>query len=156
MSGQAGPSRSRPARTETEDGNRTGPRIPDDPPSPDTGGPVKRRQPSLSVEGLKIWFPLPVTVNCPADDCSAKFRVTVWTSAKQSIARHVKELHGITAPVTVWCCLGYETLLGTRPGAHRCCCSRGGRTFQVPCRGVREIVPLQAGSGQPREGTPKA
>ncbi|CAI6359406.1 unnamed protein product [Macrosiphum euphorbiae] len=55
--------------------------------------PVRRRQPTLEGLLLTFWFPLPTTLNCPHLRCSAKFRVKLWTSAKQSVSRHIRDMH---------------------------------------------------------------
>jgi len=55
--------------------------------------PVPRRQITLVVRDLTVWFPLPATIECPHDGCPAKFLVRLWTSAKQSIVRHLRDFH---------------------------------------------------------------
>ncbi|XP_060879164.1 uncharacterized protein LOC132951368 [Metopolophium dirhodum] len=80
---------------------------------------VSRRQPALEGHTLVFWLPLPTTVECPHADCSAKFRAKVWTSAKQSITRHLRELHAEAEDTSVRC-VGCGIVLGVRPGAHKC------------------------------------
>ncbi|CAI6347369.1 unnamed protein product [Macrosiphum euphorbiae] len=81
--------------------------------------PVPRKQPSLVNRTLTFWFPLPTTISCPHDGCPAKFRVKLWTSAKQSVVRHIRDLHE-EADSTVVRCVGCRSVLGIRPGAHKC------------------------------------
>ncbi|XP_060845386.1 uncharacterized protein LOC132924968 [Rhopalosiphum padi] len=83
------------------------------------GNIARRRQPKLEGRTLTMWFPLPATVECPYDDCHARFRVKVWTSAKQSIVRHIRDLHTV-AESTVVRCVGCRIVLGVRPGGHKC------------------------------------
>lgn len=80
---------------------------------------VERRQPLLEDNKLTSFFSLPETVKCPVAECNAKFRAEVWTCIKQSCIRHLKSLH--TKPDAIYIkCVGCETTLGLRPGAHRC------------------------------------
>ncbi|KAL5238206.1 hypothetical protein ACI65C_005616 [Semiaphis heraclei] len=81
--------------------------------------PVPRRQPTLDGRALTFWFPLPSTICCPHDRCSAKFRVKLWTSGKQSVVRHVRDLHEEADSIVVRC-VGCRVVLGIRPGAHKC------------------------------------
>ncbi|KAF0749134.1 C2H2-type domain-containing protein, partial [Aphis craccivora] len=45
--------------------------------------------------------------------------VKLWTSSKQSVVRHVRDLHDEVEATVVWC-VGRGTVLGVRPGAHKC------------------------------------
>ncbi|KAL4135074.1 hypothetical protein QTP88_006731 [Uroleucon formosanum] len=47
------------------------------------------------------------------------FRVKLWTSAKQSVVQHIGDLHE-EADSTVVRCVGCRSVLGIRPGAHKC------------------------------------
>jgi len=80
---------------------------------------IRRRQPTFENRTLTIWFPLPTTVQCPHADCSAKFLVKVWTRAKQSIVRHLRDLHVEAEAVPVRY-VGCRVVLGIRPGGHKC------------------------------------
>jgi hypothetical protein len=80
---------------------------------------IKRRQPTLDGPRLTFWYPPPTTVQCSHNQCSAKFRAKVWTSAKQSITRHLGDLHDEAESTTIKC-VGCEVVLGARPGGHKC------------------------------------
>ncbi|KAE9528866.1 hypothetical protein AGLY_012441 [Aphis glycines] len=77
--------------------------------------PTKRRQPALEGCTLTIWYPLPTTVNRPHDDCSARFKAKLWTSAKQSVVRHIRDLHDAVEGTEVRC-VGCGIVLGS----HKC------------------------------------
>ncbi|KAE9528631.1 hypothetical protein AGLY_012206 [Aphis glycines] len=83
------------------------------------GTTVVRKQPQLNGDTLIYFFPPSATITCPHVDCSAKFRAEVWTSAKQSLGRHLLSMH-LVPTTTVVKCTGCDTQLGVRPGSHKC------------------------------------
>jgi len=55
--------------------------------------PARRRPPTIEGLHLKFWYPLHTTIKCPHDRSSAQSRVKLWTSAKQSVSRCIRDLH---------------------------------------------------------------
>ncbi|XP_050420253.1 uncharacterized protein LOC126833140 [Adelges cooleyi] len=117
---QAAPATSRTRRT-ARAVNAERPRTRGEPPGTSSGAvTVQRRQPTLEGEALTVWYPTRSCITCPIPGCAGSFSAAVWTQSKQSLMRHLREMHDLVGLTTSVVCVGCEMTMGLRPGAHKC------------------------------------
>lgn len=88
----------------------------------DTGseGTAVSLQPSREEDILHIFMPFPLPLRCTERGCHQSFKAKDWTAVKQSLKRHLKNIHAITINAEELSCLRCGEILCKKAKSHLC------------------------------------
>ncbi|GFW16080.1 retrovirus-related Pol polyprotein from type-2 retrotransposable element R2DM [Trichonephila clavipes] len=106
---------------------------------------------ALIGETLRVTFPLPKLMHCPARGRTAPFTTAKWTWTVGSVKRHLRAFHKIgPTQVQYWCAPCGRRIKKTKPTLHPCLQQleqneREARTGAWPCQHCEETFPDKKG-----------